>query len=257
MRYTIVSSANKIGHEFQAEFEKHFAPMYQARPGMALPIIVSYEEKNMVYEYKWGLAPYRDKHKSIPVQLQTAWVKDLVKNHHFRKPIRKQRCLVPANCLIIHIQNNGGKKPYVFYLKDEKLFSIAGIWDFRKDASTGEQHYFFSIIQSVAPRKLQSVIKEFPVIVSPGQRRSYLSPNTPLSNIMKMLSPYGQSDYNLYPISQDLLDQGINDKSVLKPIGERYFPEYRYEKKMYVKLEGMGGRRNTPSHQNPMTRISN
>jgi len=198
MRYSIVSSISKIEHGPQAEFEMSFSPIYHARPGMQLPVIVENNEKKyIVKEYHWGLAPQWFRYKNNLQRLTTAWVGGLVKGGYYKKPIRKQRCLIPVNCPILHIQTDMGKWPYAFYLKNQKLFSIAGLWDCWQDKTTGGPHNSFSVIENVAPRRLKNIIQALPVVVPHGHRRRFLGPTTPLSEAMRMLAPFESGFYNL------------------------------------------------------------
>ena len=64
----------------------------------------------------------------------------------FREPIMKKRCIVPSTGYFEWRHEGANKIPYYIYVKDEPIFSMAGIYDRWLDKDTGEEHKTFSII---------------------------------------------------------------------------------------------------------------
>ena len=64
----------------------------------------------------------------------------------FREPIMKKRCIVPSTGYFEWRHEGANKIPYYIYVKDEPIFSMAGIYDRWLDKDTGEEHETFSII---------------------------------------------------------------------------------------------------------------
>ena len=47
----------------------------------------------------------------------------------FAEPLRKRRCLIPADGFYEWQRRNGSKQPYCFTMIDDAPFSFAGLWD--------------------------------------------------------------------------------------------------------------------------------
>ena len=58
----------------------------------------------------------------------------------------KKRCIVTSPGYFEWRHESGKKIPYYIYLKDEPIFSMAGLYDIWLDKETGMQHTTFSII---------------------------------------------------------------------------------------------------------------
>jgi putative SOS response-associated peptidase YedK len=47
----------------------------------------------------------------------------------FREAVQRRRCLIPANGFYESVTQGQSGRPFVFMLKDEEPFAIAGIWE--------------------------------------------------------------------------------------------------------------------------------
>ena len=55
----------------------------------------------------------------------------------------------------------------------------------------------------------------------------WLRIKTPLSEILNMLNPYPANLMNAYPISPGIVDRGLNDISLVQPVGEPVYQELK------------------------------
>lgn len=248
IRYTLVSKPQVIEREFQAEFSRSFHSVYNAHPGMELPVILAGDDAR-IEQVRWGLVPYWSKYGDGRYQQINAFAGEVVKHPAFRIPLRLRRCLVLANCYFEWLSGPAGRVPHVVYIGDQRLFSMAGLWDIWSDPATGYHHRSFSVITTHANARLRPFLRRMPVIIPPSRRRGYLHPSTPLRDIMGMLRPLKTDLINLYPVSAEANQPGNNTRTVVLPVGERLYPEYRYVPKVFLKLEGMGSGKDNPSRQ--------
>ena len=183
--------------------------------------------------------------------------KGIISKPAFRKAIREQRCLIPADAFIEGPEVEKLNKPFLVYLKNKvRPFSLAGVWDQWKNPATGEIISSFAIITTVANILLQKIEHHrCPVILHREDEKKWLSNNIPLSGITELLRPYPGELMNAYPISSRIKDPKIDDPALIQPTGERVMPEYNVQYNKDVRIEGMGSNKNFGfDEQNPWGR---
>lgn len=248
-RYSIVSSAAALEAEFQAEFQCTHRKFYNAHFGLELPVIRSGEDDKIVSSH-WGLIPYWAREPNLKFHNINALAKNIVKNHAYRIPIRRRRCLVLANCYFFWARLTNNKKvPFVVYNSKHRIMSFAGIWDIWTNSAKDKCIESFSIITTHASQRLQGYTQRTPVIIPPGRRRKFLRISTPLNEIMPMLRPSDSDTINLYPVSSSVDNFHNNKREVVMPVGERVYKEYTYSPQVYLKLEGMGSMKDNPDRK--------
>lgn len=108
---------------------------------------------------------------------------------------RQRRCIVPVSGYY-EFKKTGDKKtdpkvPYVFYVKGQPMFGIAGIWDIWKDPSNGELLECFAIITTEPNELAAQIHNRMPVILEPQNYEQWLDPSEPdLGELQKLLKPY-------------------------------------------------------------------
>lgn len=253
-RYTIASASDTIEKEFQSEFQYAFQKIYNAHIGLEMPVILSGAESKIV-RMRWGLIPFWSQEPNLKYHNINCSVRTIVKNVVFRVPIRKRRCLVLANCFFVWSRTKGEeKRPYVVYDAQQRLMSLAGIWDSWISPDKSRMIQSFAIVTASALKRVAPFSITMPVIVPPGRRRKYLRQSTPLMDVMSILRPVESDSINLYPVSKKVNDFLNNSREVLLPAGQRVYKEYTYVPKVYLKLEGMGSMKDNPDRK-PEIRI--
>ncbi len=247
-RYTIASSVEAIEKEFQAEFQFTFQKAYNAHFGMELPVICSGEETK-IRSFRWGMVPFWSKEPNLKFHNITSSARAIVKSPVFKVPVRRRRCLVPANCFFIWCKSGAGKMPYLVYDARHRLMSFAGIWDTWQNADKTSLIHSFSIVTSEPCKRLSGFTGQMPVIIPEGRRLKYLRQSISLMEVMQMLRPTESDTINLYPVSEDVNIFQNNTRAILLPVGERIYKEVVYEQKVYLKLEGMGSMKDNPDRK--------
>ena len=167
--------------------------------------------------------------------------KGIISKPSFRIAIRKQRCLIPANGFIEGPKLEKLDRPYYCYLRNEPLFSLAGIWETWVNPDGGEIEHSFAIITTVANELLQKIgHHRMPVILSRDHESLWLNREAPLHDITALLEPYPVKEMNAYPIDKRIKNPRVNDGDLLKPIGELVIPETHIEYNTSLKLVGKG-----------------
>ena len=256
-RYILVQKIEVLEKRFNvtvpADFD--FKPSYNISPGNYAPVITS-ENPRELQLFQFGMTPFWAKKKMYLFNARAEGDKnkenlsdyhggkDIITKPAFRKPIRSQRCLIPADAFIEGTSAEGLNKPYLIYLQNkERPFSFAGIYDVWIDKKTGEEHYGFSIITTTANELLKKLPhSRSPVILSKSEERKWLSSKTPLTDITKVLNPYPAELMNAYPISSEIKNPKAEGKNLISPTGEKIQSEIRIRTHKELHLQGMGNR---------------
>lgn len=253
-RYVVVSKLKLIQKRFKTLPipEDLFGPMSNVSIGDKAPVITN-EAPDQLQMFQFGMTPFWAKKKMYLFNARSegdhnkendqryTGAMGIIKKPAFRHAIRSKRCLIIADAFIEGPKKEKLSKPYLIYMKDKnKPFAMAGVWDSWVDKETGEVTSSFSIITTVANDILQKIgHHRSPVILSESQESDWLS-DIPLNEVTNMLQPYDNDEMNAYPISPSIKNPRDKDFLLLKPIGNRVYPEFDYEIHRELKLEGMG-----------------
>jgi putative SOS response-associated peptidase YedK len=254
-RYVLVQKIELLEKRFNVKAPEGFLfkPSYNISPGSQAPVITS-ENPRQLELLRFGMIPFWAKK---PLALFNAraegdhnpddnpsysGAKGIITKPSFRKPIRSQRCLVPADCFIEGTIKEKLSKPFVVYLKEgERPFAFAGIWDNWANPETGEIVRSFAIITTVANALLQMIPHHrSPVILPRHLEQAWLSNDLPLSDVTSMLKPYPAELMNAYPIDPAIKNPRADGPELLRPTGQRLTPEFDSRKTEDLRLQGMG-----------------
>jgi putative SOS response-associated peptidase YedK len=257
-RFILAQKIEKLGERFNVEVppDFDFSPSYNIGPGSMAPVIASnYPDKLQLFQF--GLIPFwakkpmylfnarseGDRNKDNNPDYRGS--KDIINKPAFRKPIRSQRCLIPADAFIEGTTKERLKKPYVVYLRDKvRPFAFAGIWDEWVDTATDERKYSFSIITTTANALLQKIPHHrSPVILRQNDELKWLNPNTPLSKITEMLRPYSADLMNAYPINPAISNPKATGRELIDPIGEPIEKDETFHVVDHITKSGFGRRK--------------
>lgn len=257
-RYVSVKTVQQIEKRFnvQAIQPELFKPSYNISHGKLAPIITQEQPHNVILS-QFGYTPSWAKKQTYLINARSEGDnnKDNDPNYHggkgilqkpmFRNSIRNKRCCIIMDCFYEGDENLGLEKPFVVYLRDkQRPFCVAGVYDNWKNPTTGELVHSFAIVTTTANKLLQAIgHHRSPVIIPPGKERSWL--NSDIGKITSMMNPYPSELMNAYPVSK-LVKSAKNDSpELLNPIGQRVYPEYDYQMKESLKVEGMGERKDS------------
>lgn len=254
-RYIEVQKTETIEKRFnvQATADFEFQPSYNISPGQMAPVITN-ENPDKLQLFQFGLTPFwskktmylfnaraeGDKNKSNDPHYKGS--REIFRKPAFRKPIRSQRCLVIADAFIEGTTKEGLNKPFVIYLRNKKRpFAFAGIWDQWTNKDTGEILKSFSII-TTTPNELIRKLPHHrsPVILNKEDEKKWLTKDTTLDEILKLLAPYPSEYLNAYPISSKVKNPKAEGRDLIEPIGEPVEKETEINIKKDLWRQGMG-----------------
>jgi putative SOS response-associated peptidase YedK len=186
-------------------------PRYNVAPSQTIPVIT---QEHKLALMRWGLIPFWA-HEDAPLQPQiNARAEGIESKATFRRAIRTQRCLIPASFFYEWKRTPEGKAPYLFKLKQEDIFSFAGIYDVWRGKD--DKELTSSAIITTEPNSLLSPIhNRMPVILPRDEEEAWLNPDIiEPEHIHRFLKPYPAEEMGAYPVSR-AVNSPINDTPAL------------------------------------------
>jgi putative SOS response-associated peptidase YedK len=220
-----------------------FAPRYNIAPRQQAPVIVLDQFQPVIKLMRWGLIPSWSKDESIGDKLINARAETVFEKPSFRKPMERQRCLIPADGFY-EWQAEGrlpttarvdsrptGKTPFRFTMRDNSFFCFAGIYEkWIRPPKSGEFDFgdldepppsrvveTFSIITTTANKMIAAIHDRMPVIVHPDHWLWWIDERRAGEAVKFMLRPYPAEDMDCYRVSK-LVNNAKNDSpDCIKP----------------------------------------
>lgn len=184
------------------------------------PIITSSDE---IQAFNWGLVPFWTKSEENADEIRrmtlNARADTIFEKPSFREPIMRRRCIVPSTGYFEWRHEGNKKIPYYIYLKDEDIFSMAGIYDTWLDKETGMQHTTFSIITTDTnplTDYIHNTKHRMPAILSKEDEEKWLEPSLSKIEIASLLKPYDDELMDAYIIESDFIKKQATDKTILE-----------------------------------------
>ncbi len=258
-RYILVQKAEVLEKRFGVLVPDtiHLIPSYNIGPGKYAPVITN-DQPHQIQMFRFGMTPSWMAKPTLFINARSegdhnsdnnpayTGAKGIITKPVFRKPIRSQRCLIPADAFIEGPEKEKLNRPYVVYLRDKiRPFAFAGIWDCWKNPLTDELIYSFAIITTVANEVMQKIQHHrSPVILHRSDEKKWLSDSLPLSEVTRLLNPYPGELMNAYPIAPTIKNPRADDPGLIHPAGERIMIETLIRSSKEVRITGMGSNKN-------------
>jgi putative SOS response-associated peptidase YedK len=129
-RYSL-SNPQSIAPRFRAQpLGPSLKPRYNVRPPDVMPVVVN-RGGNQVELLRWGFLPRWA--KDPDEGFINARSEHLEQKAAFAKSFATRRCVIPASSFFAWAETEQGKVPYLFKLKSEDLFGMAGLYRLWED----------------------------------------------------------------------------------------------------------------------------
>jgi len=225
-RFTIISELAAVQQEFDLdpdqEIWKSWTPRYNVAPTQQVAVIKSISSTTL-YLMTWGLIPHwSNPEKDKSFALINARSESLDEKPAFRFPLQKnQRCLILANGFYEwqkQISNAHPKAPYYFYLKDQKPFVFAGL--FNQHTDSHNQILETCTIITCAPNELIAPIHHrMPVIFTAKKGLEWLSLED-CAKINASLTPLPAELMQSHPVSQWVNNAMLDSPRCILPLND-------------------------------------
>jgi putative SOS response-associated peptidase YedK len=110
-------------------------PNLDVRPTQQVPAILPDHQLVLM---QWGLVPVCAKDEAIGTKMINARAEGIEEKPSFKRPLRMQRCLLPASAFFKWQGVKGAKTKYRIARKDGDMFGLAGLYDTWKSPNGNE-----------------------------------------------------------------------------------------------------------------------
>jgi putative SOS response-associated peptidase YedK len=215
-RYYRQSDKQRIAEQYQARkvFEDPLAADYNIAPTTFQPVIRLGRDtgEREMQLLRWGLVPFfaSNLKEFKGVMTSNARVESVATSATWREPLRRRRCLIPADGFYewaskggevrsgasrLKTAARGSKQPYAISLTGGEPLAFAGLWDAWKEPKKSPQEVdrwlqSFAIMTVPANELLAPITERMPVILKPQDWDEWLARDESQDPPMHLLQPY-------------------------------------------------------------------
>lgn len=194
-----------------------------------LPILTTQSPESFMI-MQWGLIPNwiktEKEAKEISMLTLNAKAETIAHKPSFRQSTKSNRCIIPVSGFFEWQQVNSKKIPWFISVKDEDLFSLAGLWSEWVNPQTGELNHTFTIITTEANglmAKIHNSKKRMPAILPAADEIKWLDPKLKVEQFSSILRPIDDKFLYAYTVSQ-LVSQSTKNRNI-----QEVLEPYNYE----------------------------
>ena len=178
-------------------------PRYNIAPTQPVPVVRSAGagSKARISLMRWGLIPSWAGDAGIGARTINARAETAESKPSFRDPLRKQRCLIPADGFYEWQRAGKQKQPFCFEVGEGAVFAFAGLWD-RWRGPSGEWVESCTILTTTPNQLLADVHDRMPAILAPRQYERWLDPAMQdAGRALALIEPFEAAQMHRYAVS--------------------------------------------------------
>jgi putative SOS response-associated peptidase YedK len=186
-RYEIVDGKRIFMRFRVATAAPELPPNLDVRPTQQVPVLLADHELTLM---KWGLVPAWAKDETIGSRMINARAEGIADKPSFKRPLRTQRCLLPASAFFEWQGAKGAKVKYRIARTDGDMVGLAGLYDVWRSPN-GSELTTCTIITCSPNATVAPIHDRMPVILLPEDEDAWLDPDlTEVEEIRHYLRPY-------------------------------------------------------------------
>jgi putative SOS response-associated peptidase YedK len=200
--------------------DSYLAPSYNIAPQSLQPVVRLSSEtgERELTIMRWGLIPFFAKDAKIAYSTINARAETVVTSPVFREPMKRRRCLVPADFFLEWKKLDAkSKQPYAIALQDDSLFAFAGLWDTWKDKATGQAIDTYTVITTDPNELMEPVHNRMPVILQRQDYQRWLAPAEPSQLPIDLLKPFPAEQMKAWKVGSAVGNVRNNSPELLIP----------------------------------------
>ena len=193
----------------------NLSPRYNIAPSQQVPAILNQAPRELQL-VRWGLIPSWAKDPAIGYRMINARAETLADKPAFRRPLQRQRCLIPADGFYEWQRLGARKVPHWIRLMSGEVFVFAGLWDTWTDPKTNGAMTSCTIITTTPNKLLAPIHDRMPVILPRDSEATWLSDGLSSEQACAMLKPYPAAQMKASPVSTLVNSPSHDTPEVLK-----------------------------------------
>ncbi|GAB3782184.1 SOS response-associated peptidase [Spirosoma horti] len=207
-------NASELEDRYQAALppSADFQPIYHAN-AYNLPAwpIVTRQEPGKLQFIQWGLIPSWTRSQEAADDIRTKTInarsETIYEKPSFRPAAQAaRRCLIPVTGFFEWYTQGSKKFPFYISAADQKIASIAGLWDEWLDPETGELMPTYTLLTTEANPLLAAIHntkKRMPCVLTPDAEQAWLHDDLNEKEALALLAhPYPASKMHSYSIGK-------------------------------------------------------
>lgn len=203
-RYRLSRRKEILAEQFDTDFDDlDWEPRYNIAPTQPV-LVIKWAGANAGRNaslMRWGLIPSWAADSTGAARTINARAETVASKPSFRDPLRKQRCLIPADGFYEWRRTAREKQPFCFEVGAGDVFAFAGLWD-RCAGPRGEILETCAILTTTPNDLLADVHDRMPAILRAEDYGCWLDPNMQdAERAVGLLKPYEASRMRRYPVS--------------------------------------------------------
>jgi putative SOS response-associated peptidase YedK len=204
-RYTITVSEDELIARYAAEepTNRYHTPRFNVAPTQRVPVILNEEGIIKIDAFKWGLIPFWAKDTKVGFKMINARADTVAEKPSFRTAFKQRRCLIPADGFYEWKKIGSDKQPYRILLKDQQIFSMAGLWE-SWTSPEGEEVKSCTIITTDPNELMLDIHDRMPMILSVEDEHKWLDKGKSVEELKAMLQPFPMERMRAYPVCKDV-----------------------------------------------------
>lgn len=188
-----------------------FARRFNVQPTTAVPVLLLEAGELALASARWGLIPQWWKRDKLPTHSINARLEEAAGKPMWRDPMRRARCLLPAEGWYEWQELSGGKQPHYITRPDAKPFCFAGlmsVWNGRLSCA---------LLTKSAEGPVAEVHDRMPVVLAGEAHAGWLDPA--LQDAADFARTHAQSrDFLHYPVSKRVNDARNEGAALIEPL---------------------------------------
>ncbi len=142
----------------------------------------------------------------------------------YKSAVPHNRCIIPATYFFEPDKIHYPKPPhpwYLFKLKEQEIFGLAGLYNAWKDPKTNEELYTYTIITTKPNAVVGAYHDREPAILDSTQEKLWLNPDlTEPQQVLPMLKPYPPETMESWHVPDAAKNPRNDSPEVIKPVSD-------------------------------------
>jgi len=217
-RFSRKATLQAIVDEFEIdEVNGAIEPSYNIAPGQEIAVILKDDSRKLGL-LKWGLIPGWAKDPRIGNRMINARAETLAEKPSFKHPVRRKRCLIVADGFFEWKKEGKQKIPMYIFLKDQKPFVFAGLWD-TWTSPEGKKVSTCTIITTEPNKFMEKIHNRMPVILPKEHIDLWLDREVQdEQQVLPLLKSYPEKEMDAYEVSRMVNSPKNNTPEVIRKV---------------------------------------
>nr|WP_306553761.1 SOS response-associated peptidase [Paenibacillus sp. LK1] len=167
---------------------------------------------------RWGLVPVWAKEDKIGNKMINARAETLNEKPAFKPLISFKRCIIPSSGFYEWKKEGSAKQPIRILMKDDSIFSLAGLYDTWADPD-GNKLSTCTIITTEPNSLMEDIHNRMPVILRTEDEAEWLGRNNDdVQSLLGLLNPYQSSEMRAYEVPNEVGNVRNNNEDLIREV---------------------------------------